>query len=567
MMKRRNFLKTVGAGAPATLAATGGSVKAKTPPHRGPAQRKEPRIFLFDDGRHAADLYAFEPPVTPDNHAAIVDQLASSGADTFVYFATVEGGTALYPSQVCQLWGTETKKWTHYVWYRAGKILRQLIDEGHDPLKIMCDRCHETGLFMIASSWVSLQGGTREEDEGLGRVSAFAMDNPQFHVGKDPDPRAKGIRKSRFNFLHAEVRQERLRLFEELLSKYETDGVDLNLTWSMPFCRFDQVSELAPVLTQWLRDLRKVADKAEQSQGRHKRIFTLIPAHPKAWDLAGYQVPTWVSEKLVDGLFCESSYDEDEGPDQDVDLSAAVKLTRGTDCRVYSVFHNALGRQFARYATPPMIWAGALNSWNQGVDGFGIGDHLWAPNGWPWTAQEYETLRLLGHPKLLETSDKYYLVRSTRRQNTSLDWLPGRDQSLPKEISVGKPVKVSFPVADRLHHWHKLGRVKSVALRVRFDSLIPDYDQIKVTFNHAALPDSILQKVDMTYRVVGPRPYGYAFDFHLGPEHFPKQGRNTVEVELLKRDPDVAFNLSVIEVDCKIEYRLHRHFEDHPIQY
>ena len=441
-----------------------------------------------------------------------------------------------------------------------------------NPLKIMCDRCQEHGLFMIASSWVSLKGGTREDREGLGRVSAFAMDNPQFHVGEDPDPRAKGINKRRFNFLHSEVRQERLRLFEELLSKYETDGVNLYLT-SMPFCRFDQVPELRPVFTQWLRDLRKVADKAEQSQGRRKRILALIPANPEAWEMTGFDVPTWVQEKLVDGLFCESS-NENAGPVQDVDFSAAVKLTRGTDCRVYSVFHNALWRQFARYGTPPMIWAGALNSWNQGVDGFGIGDHLWAPNGWPWTAQEYETLRLLGHPKLLETADKYYMVYSTSRRENSLDWLPGRTHPLPKEISVGKPVKVSFPVADRLHHWHKLGRVKSVVPRVRFSNLIPDYDQIKVTFNDQVLPESILQKLDMTYRILGNvstshsiGPYGYAFDYHLGPEHFPKQGRNTVDVELLKRDPDVTFSISVLEVDCKIEYRHHRHFEDQPIQY
>ena len=513
-----------------------------------------------------------------------MDQLAGSGADTLVYFAGTEGGTVLYDSQVCQLWGDEVKKWTHYVWYRAAKILRQLIRDGHDPLKILCDRCRETGLFLIASAWVCVQGGTREKNEGLGRKSAFAMDNPQFQVGEDPDPRAPdalgfadgsvGPVRDRFNFLHPEVRRERFLLFKELLTRYETDGIELNLTWGMPFCRFDQVAELAPVMTRWIRDLRKVADEAGQSQGRPKRIYARIPAHPEAWKLGGYEVPKWVSEKLVDGLFCESSQSEEEGLDQDVDLSAAVKLARGTGCRVYSVFHNGLGRPLARYATPSMIWAGAANAWDQGVDGFGIGDHLWAPNGWPWTAQEYETLRPLGHPKLLETANKVYLAHSNRRPDSSLDWLPGRSQPLPQKIEVDRPVRVSFYVADRLHHWHKLGRVKSVVLRVRVDNLIPDYDQVKVEFNRKVLPESILRKVDMTYRLIGPQSsshslgaYGYAYDYHLGPEHFPKKGRNLVEVKLLKRDPDVDFDPSVLRVDCKIEYRLHRHFEQRPIEY
>ena len=140
-MKRRQFIKTVGAGAPASLLVTGSSAKMNPVVERESKQREEPRVFLFDDGRHAADLYCFEPPVTPADHAVVVDQLASSGADTLVYFAGTEGGTVLYDSQVCQLWGDEVKKWTHYVWYRAAKILRQLIQDGHDPLKILCDRC------------------------------------------------------------------------------------------------------------------------------------------------------------------------------------------------------------------------------------------------------------------------------------------------------------------------------------------------------------------------------------------------------------------------------------------
>ena len=30
-----------------------------------------------------------------------------------------------------------------------------------------------------------------------------------------------------------------------------------------------------------------------------------------------------------------------------------------------------------------MINAAALNSWSAGVDGFGIANKMWAPNGWP----------------------------------------------------------------------------------------------------------------------------------------------------------------------------------------
>ena len=99
-MKRRHFLKTVGVSAPATLAATSGSGRSESPPERVAEQPKEPRVFLFDDGRHIADLHGFEPPVTPADHAHSVDRLAGSGVDTLVYFTGSESGAAVYDSQV-----------------------------------------------------------------------------------------------------------------------------------------------------------------------------------------------------------------------------------------------------------------------------------------------------------------------------------------------------------------------------------------------------------------------------------------------------------------------------------
>ena len=113
-----------------------------------------------------------------------------------------------------------------------------------------------------------------------------------------------------------------------------------------------------------------------------------------------------------------------------------------------------------------------------------------------------------------------------------------------------------------------------MVLRVRFGNLISDYDQIEVEWNGRLLPESILQKSEMTYRPTGNvstghaiGPYGYAFDYHLGSEHFPEPGRNRVQVKLLKRDSNLVVNLSVRQVDCRIRYRYHRHFEGQPIQY
>ena len=78
----------------------------------------------------------------------------------------------------------------------------------------------------------------------------------------------------------------------------------------------------------------------------------------------------------------------------------------------------------------------------------------------------------------------------------------------------------------------------------------------------------------MTYRLVDQQssahsitPYGYAYDFHLDPDRYPRRGRNRLRVKLLRRDPDIAGRLALVRVDCRIQYRRHRHFEDQPIEY
>jgi hypothetical protein len=91
------------------------AAQGRSSPQGVPSTREaanDPRVFMFDDGRHAAGLYQFEPPLTPADHSYTVDQLVASGVDTYIYGATLEGGVALYPSQVAQKWGDNVERWT-----------------------------------------------------------------------------------------------------------------------------------------------------------------------------------------------------------------------------------------------------------------------------------------------------------------------------------------------------------------------------------------------------------------------------------------------------------------------
>lgn len=573
-MKRRSILKAMSMAPPSAMLA---AQAPATPPRTAKATDPEPKAFFYDDGRHAAGLYQFAPPLTAADVTYTVDQLVASGIDTLFYSAGPEGGVVQYDSRVAAKWGDNVDVWSHEIFYRASRTLHQLIADGIDPMKALCDRSHEKGILFLPTVCVCIQGGDRKEDLGLGRKSNFAYDHPQYQVGLDTDPRANEPARffgpARFSFLHEEVRQERFRICEELLTRYETDGIELDLSIDNdfgPLCKYGEVGLLAPVLTQWIADLRAVARKAEQSQGRRKRIYVRIPAVAEdGWSLIGFDVPGWVSKRLVDGFVCLTTYRN--MVDQDMDLAPVVRLTRGTGCRVLAGFDGNLGRQMESSPTAEMIWAAATNAYDRGADGFGLCEGMWAPNGWPWTAQDRDTLRLLGHPDLLATANKVYRARSRARGSAVAEGIfRTRGPVLPRELKQGESLDVPLRIASHLDGLQATARVAAVRLRVRFANLEPSLNDVRVEFNGRALPDAMARKIDLHFHVIKPgpiNPYGYIYEYLLTPELYPKAGDNVVKVTLAKRDPKLRIPFEVYDVDCSIEYRLHRHFEQRPIEY
>jgi len=532
-----------------------------------PLRSERPRIFFIDDGRHAAYLYQFEPPVTPDDVVFTVDQVAQSGFDTLLLSVALEGGAATYDSRVAPLWGDNVETWTHTVWYRAGRNLKQIIDDGYDPLQLVIDRCRLHGLWFFPGSWVNFDGGDRETAGGLGRKTDFVYDHPEFQVGEEDDPRADGVSPTRFSFLHGQVREKRLALFEELLTRYETDGLDLDLADHVPMCRFDEVDELAPMLTDWLRRLREIADKAQTQQGRQKRILVRISGRAAAWKVLGYEVDVWASEGLVDGLICLPGLTH-ATVDTGLDLASAKKATAGTDCLVLSGFGQSLARQTDHQATAEMVWAAAANAHAQAADGFGLADACTFPDGWPWTPTQYDAWRRTGSPDLLATSDKHYRVQS-RGPRVPPVWLPGGDPPLPRALEEGEPVKFRLMVADDLDRWQQTGRVESVRLKVRITAIEASLNKVEVRLNDQVLGDDLLQLNDYTYRLTsrGPvNPYGFVYEFVLPPECFPRQGDNRVTVLLRQRDRKISLPFEVYDVDIEVRYRQHANYRRDPLR-
>ena len=143
--------------------------------------------------------------------AKIFDRLAKSGINT-VFFETVNAGYTIYPSQVAP---------------QANPLIR-----GWDPLAAGVKLAHARGMELHAWVWVFAAGNqmhnklTNASPNYPGPVLAANPDWANYdHQGKRiPDRQTKPF----YDPANPELRQYLLKLYEEIVTRYQVDGIQLD---------------------------------------------------------------------------------------------------------------------------------------------------------------------------------------------------------------------------------------------------------------------------------------------------------------------------------------------------
>jgi hypothetical protein len=235
-----------------------------------------------------------------------------------------------------------------------------------------------------------------------------------------------------------------------------------------------------------------------------------------------------------------------------------VAATRGSKCRVHAAIHSYVDSDRLGESTIEMTRAAACNYWAQGIDGLYVAH--WFSN-WPYRAPFYERLRELPHPDVMSPKDKFYFVPTATARYPKPDLEPGLSMQLPADLKVNEPVRVEWTISDDLPRWKKVGRVYEVLLRVRLVNTT-ELDRLTFSFNGQILQDSLLRKINEMYKMTAPRyrVFGYWFVYRLDPDHWPRNGKNTLEVTLTRRDPDVTPQIFLRDVEMEIKYLMGKNF-------
>ena len=215
--------------------------------------------------------------------------------------------------------------------------------------------------------------------------------------------------------MNPEVRAERFAYIEEYLTQYDIDGLELEFTFCPYYFEDDDDERNAGIMTDYLRDVRRLADETASSRGRPNRNRCQGPA-----DTGRKPRPRTRRCRLVkDGLldFVVPTIYQDHQVDPNFPFEWLVDLADGTDCQVYPTLQRAVrGLDIADnrmepnslelHASIEHLRAGAASFWNRGADGIYMLFLKW-PHG-----PEQRTIFTEAHdPDLLRRKPKSYVVR------------------------------------------------------------------------------------------------------------------------------------------------------------
>jgi len=171
-----------------------------------------------------------------------------------------------------------------------------------DFMQVRYDRCHENGAEMWNSMrmndvhWSQLGSEHNPQHSDLWRARKDLLRAWYRHTWR-------GIwTDGCFDYAQKEVYDYHLAFARELMMEFRSDGIELDFLRAAPIFKpgFDEIN--AHILTQFIRDVRKVCDEAAAKWGHRMRIAVRVPSGVEDTLMLGMDVTRWCEEKLIDVL-------------------------------------------------------------------------------------------------------------------------------------------------------------------------------------------------------------------------------------------------------------------------
>ncbi|MBQ2820793.1 MAG: hypothetical protein IJF17_04325 [Thermoguttaceae bacterium] len=233
------------------------------------------------------------------------EQMTLEGLHAFVdqYADTKVTHLFLCPGSQCACFASRTRSpiWTELDRDPENRWLnnaKKLHDSGLNPYVVWTARCREKKI----SPWVTLRmndvHNAPEREHWI--HSEFRRNNPQFW--RVPDCESKKWVEYALNYAHQEVREYQLAFVNEMLELCDVDGIELDWMRFGYHLTPGKEAEEAPILTEFVADVRKLADEWGIRRGHKILVSVRVPTHPEAAAGLGMDAVRWAKLGLVDWI-------------------------------------------------------------------------------------------------------------------------------------------------------------------------------------------------------------------------------------------------------------------------
>jgi len=162
------------------------------------------------------------------------------------------------------------------------------------PARVI-QRCRHDGM----SPWITLRMNDCHENDIPAHPfhGSFWIKNPQLRRKN-----CSGYFATCLDYANPEVRDFYMSLIVETVGRYDIDGLELDFMREPYVFSADKEREGAPILTAWVREVRKRTSDAAAKRGHPVRLGVRVPSRPEVAVAMGLDAITWAKEGLIDVL-------------------------------------------------------------------------------------------------------------------------------------------------------------------------------------------------------------------------------------------------------------------------
>ncbi len=436
-------------------------------------------VHCSDMGSHfGTGTWLFGDPAAPDDLRRWIGHLADAGVDAYTAEVYFDGLCMYYRSDRCETW--DNPKFARF---------NAMMDDGVMPLDVFVDEAHRRGMELVP--------GFRINDR-------HGVNKPFFEA--HPDWLLKDLGHG-VDYSIPQVRDWMFSIIKEVPDRFDVDGIEINFIRHC-YCFPPAISaKQHPIMTDFMRRVRQMLDEVGRRRGRHLLLGARTPPLLDQCTHYGFDIATWVDEKLIDYLAPSDFH----CVDMNVKHEQFAELTRASDsCFLYPAIQgDVVGG--AQIMSLDNLRAAVHNFYAAGADGFSTHNYdvyMWGQlrsKSYPGPADMFpkalDYFHTLRDPQAVAKGDRHYRFEPVfpkemhpekyrgcavehRRAILKRD-VPGATATYRFRLCEHLPGKVELPMDGRGAYsgeYNAAGHVPGVWLVFRAMGMCPR-DQIVVEIN------------------------------------------------------------------------------------